>query len=547
MHSLQQERLHYRPTLPESLASFGKLVPSVASKALVEQPELAVLFPSCSEKPFLCFKEEDVESSPLSVGVFFSGGTAPGGHNVIAGLFDALKAFHPESLLLGFLNGPAGLLSCDYIDLVQQIVDRYRNQGGFNLIGSGRTKIETVEQFAEAENTARKLNLDGIVVIGGDDSNTNAALLAEYFIAKGLKTSVIGVPKTIDGDLKNQEIAISFGFDTATKVYSEIIGNIACDAFSARKYYHFIKLMGRSASHVILECALQVHPNYTIIGEEVAVSQRSLQDIVKELSDLIVARSEEGKDYGVILVPEGLLEFTPECKSLIEELNLLLQPGSLHSAKIEKQKRLEQKIAYAAMQLSPESKGYFESLPVQIQLQLLNDRDPHGNVQVSKIETERLLIEMVEKELNHRKKNGQYQGKFSAQSHFCGYEGRACLPSNFDAQYCFALGHVAALLIRGKVTGYIAAIKGLALPVEKWEIAGVPLVSLMHVESRFGKLRPVIRKALLNLEAKPFKLFQENREEWALKDDYCFPGPIQYFGPPELTEAITLTLKLEGQ
>ncbi len=500
------------PKLPKSLANFQNL--QIVEGELSENRNLKEIFPKTYSKKFIQFKENDtkVNHKALRVGVVLSGGQAAGGHNVISGLFDALKSMNPKSELLGFLDGPIGIIKSNYKKLDGETIHGYRNQGGFDLIGSGRDKIETPEQFEAAAKTVKELNLDGLVVIGGDDSNTNAALLAEYFLNHDIKTCVAGVPKTIDGDLKNEHIEISFGFDTATKTYSEIIGNILRDSLSAKKYYFFIKLMGRSASHIALECALQTHANMTLIGEEIADKKSTFKQITDDICNMIESRGKTGKNYGVVLIPEGVIEFIPEFKVLISELN----------------KKAE---------LSPESKKCFDSLPKDIQSQLTMDRDPHGNVQVSKIETERLFVEAVQAELKRRK-----VGKFSVQPLFCGYEGRSCLPSNFDSQYCYALGHVAALLIDNGATGYIACIKKLKETMDNWTIAGIPLTSMIHMEERKGKQIPVIKKALVELDSKAFLDFKSVRESWKTQDDYQYPGPIQFFGPPDLTDSTPLSL-----
>ena len=541
--------MKYIPKLPKILQGLAKLraVPAESSAGNKSTDELAKIFPSTHKLPLLKFAPaEALVHQPLRVGVVLSGGQAAGGHNVITGIFDALKSFNSASRVFGFLNGPAGIIENKYIEITKDRLDLYRNQGGFDMIGSGRTKIETLEQFQASENNVKALDLDGLVVIGGDDSNTNAALLAEYFIKQNCKTKVIGVPKTIDGDLKNEFIETSFGFDTACKTYSEIIGNVLRDSLSAGKYYFFIKLMGRSASHIALECALQTHTNMTLIGEEVEAKRQTLNDITNAISDMICERADQGKDYGVVLIPEGIIEFIPECKTLIGELNAQLVADKPHLAKIESLSNTAEKTAYMQSQLTPGSAACMKSLPLDVQAQLLLDRDPHGNVQVSKIESDRLFMETVKKELKSRQKAGKYRGKFSGQPLFCGYEGRSCLPSNFDAQYCYALGYVAALLIDTGVTGYMSCVQQLTRPVEEWQIGGIPLVSMMNLEQRKGKLKPVIRKALVDLQGRPFALFEENREKWKLADDYRYPGPIQFFGPAEVTEAVTYTLQAES-
>jgi pyrophosphate--fructose-6-phosphate 1-phosphotransferase len=489
--------------------------------------------------------QADVQRPPLRVGVVLSGGQASGGHNVITGLFDALKRLNPESRLFGFLNGPAGIIKNQQIELTSELLNSYRNQGGFDLIGSGRTKLEAQSDLEAAEKAVASLSLDGLVIIGGDDSNTNAALLAEYFCRKKVACSVVGVPKTIDGDLKNSAIEASFGFDTACKTYAELIGNLMRDALSAKKYYYFVKLMGRSASHIALECALQTHPNWTLIGEEVAQKKQTLEQLVSQLADLIASRAEAQKNYGVFLIPEGILEFIPEVKMLIVELNQLLAGDSIYVAALEKLGSSEQKVEYISRFLTPESQRCCRTFPTEIQAQLLIGRDAHGNVQVSKIETERLFIDLVKKELKKRAKLGAYSGSFSPQPFFLGYEGRACLPTNFDAQYCYALGHVAALLINQKKTGYICSIRNLHLPTEQWEAGAEPLTTMIGFEDRHGQTKPVIAKAYVDLHGGPFKQFSAQREAWKMEDQYRYPGPIQFFGPTALTDATTITLQLE--
>lgn len=543
---LQKYRLHYQPQLPEILQDVTCLVPVHEMHPSNPSQALKELFRATCQQPFVTFKKGKKQiSTPLTIGVVLSGGQAPGGHNVIAGLFDALKKWHRDSRLIGFLDGPNGIVKNKTIEITEELLSHYRNQGGFDIIGSGRTKIETNEQFAAAETTAKALGLDGLVVIGGDDSNTNAAFMAEHFAKQGMKTKVIGVPKTIDGDLRNEFIAISFGFDTACKTYSEIIGNILKDALSAKKYYYFIKLMGRSASHITLECALQTHPNMALISEEVEANGHSLAHIVKQIADMICKRAEKGKNYGAILIPEGIIEFIPEFKRMIQDLNSLLASDQIHVQKLEALPNQEAKIRYMADQLQGEAKTCFISLPAAIQDQLMLDRDPHGNVQVSKIETERLLIALVEKELAARQQQGLYQGKFAAQPLFFGYEGRSGLPSNFDSQYCYALGVVAALLIQTGMTGYLACVRHLTQPVEEWDILGIPIFNLLHLEVREGKKKAVIRKALVELQGKAFTYFQSQRDLWMEYDAYLCPGPIQFEGPKDLTDSSPLILKYE--
>lgn len=535
---LQSCRQKYIPKLPVILHDIKKLKIETLRSPTKNTADLQRIFPKTLKQPKLTFTiDYDHEKNPLNIGVVLSGGQAAGGHNVITGIFDALKSLHPESTLYGFLNGPDGIVNNSTIELTASLLQRYRNQGGFDLIGAGRTKIETAEQFKSTCETVTALDLDGLVVIGGDDSNTNAALLAEHFLSKNIKTRVIGVPKTIDGDLKNEDIEISFGFDTATKTFSDIIGNLARDSLSAKKYYFFIKIMGRSASHVALECALQTHPNLTLISEEIEHENKSFRQLVEEICDLITLRSEIGKNYGVIVIPEGTIEFIQEFKVLIQKLNeIKIDPDS------SKEFRIEQTIS-----LNVDAKKSFDSLPVSIQEQLLLDRDPHGNVQVSKIETERLFIEAVELELQKRREEGSYSGKFSPQPLFCGYEGRSCLPSNFDANYCYALGHVAALLVDSGKTGYMCCVKNLSRPVDEWQICGISIVTMIHMENRKGKLKPVIQKALVDLNGAPFKAFKAMRSDWIENDEYRFPGPIQFFGPADISDAVTFTLDYESQ
>ncbi len=510
---LQKKRQEYQPPLPAILKNL-KGVTLVKGKAMRAAPEIAKLFPHTHNQPLLKTGKGSLPSAPLRIGVVFSGGQAAGGHNVIAGLFDALKALHPKSRLFGFLNGPGGIIGGKQKEITKELLAPYRNQGGFDLIGSGRGKIETEEQMQAALKTCKEL--DGLVIIGGDDSNTNAAVLAEYFLANGCKTKVVGVPKTIDGDLKNAHVAISFGFDTACKTYAEMISNIARDCMSAKKYYHFIKLMGRSASHITLECALLAQPNLALIGEEIAAKKISLAKIVDEIVDLIIERAEVGKNYGVILIPEGLVEFIPEMALLLSELNK--NPDT--------------------SKLSSKSARCFQLLPEAIQKQLNFERDPHGNVNLSLIETERMLIELVTRALTIKKK----QDKFSAQPHFFGYEGRAGFPSNFDAHYCYALGYVAALIVRAGFTGYMSAVDGLSRPVDKWSVAAVPLAALLKLEVRKGKTKPVIEKALVDLKGEPFTRFAKKRNSWQIEDEYRFVGPIQFFGDTALIDATPISL-----
>ncbi|MFP4376899.1 MAG: diphosphate--fructose-6-phosphate 1-phosphotransferase [Spirochaetales bacterium] len=548
---LQQARYQYKPKLPKALQGAigsAKLEFGDATESVDNQSDLKQLFKNTYGKPVATLVPDATGEKPtsdaLTVGVVLSGGQAPGGHNVIAGLFDALKALNPEAKVFGFLKGPGGILDDKAIELTPSFVDEYRNTGGFDMIGSGRTKIESDEQFQRALEVAKQRELDAIVVIGGDDSNTNAALLAEYFVEHNADTRVIGVPKTIDGDLKNESIEVSFGFDTATKVYSELIGNIERDAASARKYWHFIKLMGRSASHIALECALQTQPNVCIISEEVAEKRQTLGDIVEAIVEVVKARSENGEDFGVVLVPEGLIEFVPEMRALISELNKLLGTNQAYFSTLN---TFEDQSEWVNKSLSRDSSYVFSSLPTAIQRQLLMDRDPHGNVQVSRIETEMLLVEMVSDRLAELKSRGEFEGKFNALTHFFGYEGRCAFPSNFDTDYCYSLGRTASLLIAGGLTGYLASVRNLSKPAEAWSAGGIPLTMMMNMEERHGKMKPVIRKALVELDGAPFKRFAAHRDQWALKTSFLFPGAIQYYGPAEVCDQPSITLRLERE
>ena len=495
--------------------------------------------------PQVTFEQADkAEALPaINVGVILSGGQAPGGHNVISGIFDGIKAINKDSKLYGFLGGPSGLVDHKYIELTAEIVDEYRNTGGFDIIGSGRTKLEETEQFDKGIEICNKLGIKAVIIIGGDDSNTNACVLAEYYLQKKAGIQVIGCPKTIDGDLKNEMIETSFGFDTATKVYSEVIGNIERDANSAKKYWHFIKLMGRSASHVTLECALQTQPNITLIGEEVEAKQQTLDDIVTYIAEAVAARAAKGLNFGTVLVPEGLIEFIPAIKKLIAELNDMLAENQAEFDKVAD----DQKIDYVVKHLSAANAAIFESLPAGVSRQLALERDPHGNVQVSLIETEQLLADMVAKKLAAWKKEGKFAGKFATQHHFFGYEGRCAAPSNFDADYCYSLGRVAALLIASGKTGYMSSVRNTTKPAAEWLAGGIPITAMMNMEKRNGKMKPVIQKALVKLDGGPFKFFAANRDKWAIETDYVYPGPIQYFGPSEVCDPCTKTLALEHQ
>jgi diphosphate-dependent phosphofructokinase len=544
--ALQRERAKYQPKLPMSLRGAVKLTEGAKTESVADQKDIAELFPNTYGMPLITFEsgENGGSGNAVNVGVILSGGQAPGGHNVISGIFDGIKKINPESKLYGFLGGPGGLVDHKYMEITAKIIDEYRNTGGFDIIGSGRTKLEEEWQFDKGLEIARDLNLNALVIIGGDDSNTNACVLAEYYSQIKAGVQVIGCPKTIDGDLKNEMIEASFGFDTATKVYSELIGNIQRDANSAKKYWHFIKLMGRSASHIGLECALQTQPNITLISEEVAEKQHTLGDIVDYMTGIVAQRAEDGKNFGVALIPEGLIEFIPEMKILISELNDLLAEGT-ETEKEFKMLRKSHRINWVASQLTKESAKVFESLPQGIATQLTLDRDPHGNVQVSLIDTEKLLGEMVSEKLAAMKKEGKFSGKFSTQYHFFGYEGRCAAPSNFDADYCYSLGYTASVLISEGKTGYMASVRNLTGPAEEWIAGGVPVTTMMNMERRHGHMKPVIQKAMVELDGAPFKYFVSKRGEWALETSYVYPGPIQYFGPTEVCDQPTETLKLE--
>ncbi len=544
---LQLSRYKYQPKLPKMLRTeISKIEAVYGSKteSVADQEKIKKLFPNTYGMSEIYFKEGEnkAEKKKQVVGVILSGGQAPGGHNVISGLYDALKKADKDNVLLGFKNGPSGLIEDDYIEFDDKYIDSYRNTGGFDIIGSGRTKLEKEDQFKLAAEVAKKHNLNAIVIIGGDDSNTNAAVLAEYFAKTKSGIQVIGCPKTIDGDLKNDDIEISFGFDTATKTYSELIGNIERDANSAKKYWHFIKVMGRSASHIALECALETQPNVCLISEEVEKYEMSLSEIADYIAESVVERSNKGMNFGVVVIPEGLIEFIPEVKLLISEINEIL---ALEADKFSKLTEAEEKIAFMHKVLSADSDKVFSILPEEIQEQLLMDRDPHGNVQVSRIETEKLLSNIVAKKLEKRKEEGTYKGKFNAQHHFFGYEGRCAFPSNFDADYCYSLGYNAFLLIQNGFTGYLSSIRNLHLPSDQWTAGGMPITKMMNIERRGGEDKPVIKKALVDLNGGPFRYFKEHRDEWKVNTCYTFPGAIQYYGPEEVCDLTTKTLKLE--
>ena len=547
---LQKERQNYNPKLAGFLANGInniKLSIGAETKSVANQEEIKALFPNVYGKPIVTFANqgENLSTEEKNVGVILSGGQAPGGHNVIAGLYDALKTANKSNKLYGFLGGPSGIVDGKYMELTDEIMDKYRNTGGFDIIGSGRTKLETEEQFEKALVVCKNLNIGAIVIIGGDDSNTNACLLAEWMAKNNTGITVIGCPKTIDGDLKNDQIEISFGFDTATKTYAELIGNIQRDANSAKKYWHFIKLMGRSASHVCLEVALQTQPNITLIGEEVEAKKQSLDEIVSYMANVIAKRGNQGKNFGIALIPEGLIEFIPEMKVMIGSLNDLL--AGLEKDTAYQNATQNEKYALITSKLDEASAKLFNSLPNTIKAQLLMDRDPHGNVQVSKIETEKLLIEMVSTKLAEMKKDGKFTGKFADQAHFFGYEGRCAAPSNFDADYCYSLGYNAFALIQAGLTGYLSSIKNTTKPATEWVAGGVPLTMMMNMERRHGEMKPVIKKALVELDGPVFKAIEQNREKWALNDCYIFPGAIQYFGPSSVCDVTTITLQLEQE
>lgn len=545
--ALQKARYEYSPKLPTVLrGEIGTVVPTYGqpTNAASDQEALKALFPNTYGLPKVSFGKgtnKDV-AKKVNVGVILSGGQAPGGHNVICGLYDALKKANPENQLYGFLGGPSGILEDKYMVMTDELIDQYRNTGGFDIIGSGRTKLETKEQFAVCTKVCREHSINAIVIIGGDDSNTNAAVLAEYFRANDEPVCVVGCPKTIDGDLKNESIETSFGFDTATKTYSELIGNIERDANSARKYWHFIRLMGRSASHIALECAMQTQPNICLVGEEVEAKNQSVEDITNYIADIVAKRAEKGLNFGVCLVPEGLIEFIPSLKVLIAEINDLLAKTEAQFNALETS---ADKISFVEQRLSTSSKSVFDSLPVEIKAQLLADRDPHGNVQVSKIETEKLLIQTVGARLAQMKKEGKYNGKFNSQNHFFGYEGRCAFPSNFDSDYCYSLGYNAFFLVNANLTGYLSSVTNLEKPADQWQAGGIPITMMMNMEQRHGEKKPVIKKALVELDGKPFKYFESNREQWALETCFTFPGAIQYFGPSEVCDQTTMTLALE--
>ncbi|MCQ2323302.1 MAG: diphosphate--fructose-6-phosphate 1-phosphotransferase [Paludibacteraceae bacterium] len=542
---LQIARQSYKPKMPIALNGHVRLVEGAATQSVADQKEIKELFPNTYGLPVITMEPAQssaAQSASINVGVILSGGQAPGGHNVIAGLFDGLKALNPANKLYGFLGGPSGLIEGKYQELTADIIDDYRNTGGFDIIGSGRTKLEETWQFDNGIEVCKKLGIKAVVIIGGDDSNTNACVLAEYYLQKKCGIQVIGCPKTIDGDLKNEMIETSFGFDTACKVYSELIGNIQRDANSAKKYWHFIRLMGRSASHIALECALQSQPNICLISEEVEAKNMTLNDIVEQIVEVIVDRANAGLNFGTILIPEGLIEFIPAMRILIQELNDMLANNEEFVALEGDDAKRE----YVKSMLTPASCELYRSLPKGIARQLTLDRDPHGNVMVSQIETEKLLIEMVGKRLAQLKANGTFKGKFSALNHFFGYEGRCAIPSNFDADYCYSIGVTATHLIAAGKTGYMSLVRNLTKPAAEWIAGGVPITMMMNMEKRNGKMKPVIQKALVDLNGAPFLYLKNHRAEWAdANTSYIYPGPVQYYGPTEVCDQPTRTLKLE--
>ena len=540
--ALQIARAAYQPKLPKALQGAVKIKEGQPTQSVGDQEEIKKLFPNTYGMPIVEFEPAtEANNKKMNVGIILSGGQAPGGHNVITGLFDQIKKLNPENRLFGFILGPGGLVDHNYMELTKEVIDEYRNTGGFDMIGSGRTKLEKVDQFEKGLEIIRQLDIKAIVIIGGDDSNTNACVLAEYYAAKQYGVQVIGCPKTIDGDLKNSQIETSFGFDTACKTYSELIGNIERDCNSARKYWHFIKVMGRSASHIALECALQTQPNICLVSEEVEKNDMTLNQIVDQLCEAIAYRAAQGNNFGTVIVPEGLIEFIPAIGRLIQELNDLLAAHGADYKDLDKKAQRE----YILAHLSKENAATFETLPEDVARQLSLDRDPHGNVQVSLIETEKLLSAMCEARLAEWKKEGKYVGKFAAQHHFFGYEGRCAAPSNFDADYCYALGTSAAQLIANGKTGYMAIVKNTTAPADQWIAGGVPITMMMNMERRNGEMKPVIRKALVELDGAPFKAFAAQRDRWARETCYVYPGPIQYWGPTEVCDQPTKTLALE--
>ena len=542
--ALQAARAAYQPKLPKALLGNVVAVEGAATQSVGNQEDIKAMFPNTYGMPVITFEAGEMKAlEPFNVGIILSGGQAPGGHNVISGLYDGVKSLNKDCKLYGFLMGPGGLVDHKYVEFTDELIDEYRNTGGFDIIGSGRTKLEKEEQFESGIKILRQLGIKALVIIGGDDSNTNACVLAEYYAAKHYGVQVIGCPKTIDGDLKNEQIETSFGFDTACKTYAELIGNIQRDCNSARKYWHFIKLMGRSASHIALECALQTQPNVCLVSEEIEQKAMSLDDVVDYIANIVARRAAKGCNFGTVLIPEGLIEFIPAIKRLIAELNEVLtdtvtgEPRAFDDA--------EAQIGFVKTHIAPENLVVLESLPADVARQLCLDRDPHGNVQVSLIETEKLLSRMVATRLAAWKKEGRYTGSFSPQHHFFGYEGRCAAPSNYDADYCYSLGFNASRLIANDKTGYMSVIRNTTAPAAEWVAGGVPITMMMNMERRNGAMKPVIRKALVELDGAPFKFFAAHREEWAEKTAYVYPGPIQYWGPSEVCDQCTRTLALE--
>ena len=542
--ALQVARSAYQPKLPKALLGPVVAVEGAPTQSVGNQEEIKAMFPNTYGMPVITFEAgEQKAMEPFNVGIILSGGQAPGGHNVISGLYDGVKNINPQCKLYGFLMGPGGLVDHKYVECNDEFMNEYRNTGGFDIIGSGRTKLEKEAQFESGIQILRKLGIKALVIIGGDDSNTNACVLAEYYAAKKYGVQVIGCPKTIDGDLKNDQIETSFGFDTACKTYSELIGNIQRDCNSARKYWHFIKLMGRSASHIALECALQTQPNICLVSEEVEKKEMTLDDVVTYIAQIVADRAAEGNNFGTVLIPEGLIEFIPAIKKLIAELNEVLTDPATGESRVFA--NAEEQIAFVEANIAAENLAILKSLPADVARQLCLDRDPHGNVQVSLIETEKLLSRMVATKLAAWKKEGKFAGKFSAQHHFFGYEGRCAAPSNYDADYCYSLGYNASRLIANGKTGYMSIIKNTTAPAAEWIAGGVPITMMMNMERRNGAMKPVIRKALVELEGAPFKFFAAHREEWAKTTSYVYPGPIQYWGPSEVCDQCTKTLALE--
>lgn len=542
--ALQNARASYVPKMPEVLLGNICIEQGAATESVSDREEIKRLFPNTYGMPIVKFVKSDEKTfadKPVNVGVILSGGQAPGGHNVIAGVFDGIKKLHKDSRLYGFILGPSGLVNHKYKEITKDIIDEYRNTGGFDIIGSGRTKLDTKEQFDKGLAILKKLKIQALVIIGGDDSNTNACMLAEYYKSIGADIQVIGVPKTIDGDLKNSQIETSFGFDSACKVYSELIGNVQRDCYSAQKYWHFIKVMGRSASHIALECALQTQPNICIISEEVEAKGRTLDDIIDYIAGIVAKRAVHGMNFGTVIIPEGLIEFIPRMKRLIKELNIFL--ANIDNISLIRGGQMRE---YITSKLSPKNSEFYSSLPDNVADQLVLDRDPHGNVLVSMIQTEELLAQMVSRRLAHWAKDGKYEGKFASITHFFGYEGRCVAPSNFDANYSYSLGYTSAMLAAAGKTGYMASIKNTVAHPSKWIAGGVPITMMMNMEKRKGNIVPVIQKSYVDMKGKPYLELEKHRKEWASGNHYVYPGPMQYFGPSEVCDVTTITLQLEN-